>query len=264
MSGFVDRDSIQPRLARTARRAHRRLALASIHGLTARSAASAGWLTLLALALLTATACSTTLAPPPAAPSPGLYRVGAPDHLLISILPDPVIERTVTVRPDGMISIDLAGDIRASGYTVDEIAAEVEKRVSVYKRGATVTVSVLAAESTAVTVLGEVRGNRSFPLVKETRVSEAIGIVGGTTMFGNTDEVRVIRTRAGETALYVVDLDAITDGDLRTDIVLAAGDLVYVPPTVWAQFGYAIQALLFPFQPLLGFGTSLAGAAAAP
>ena len=86
---------------------------------------------LFALGLLATLGCSTTLAPPPSAPTPSTYRVGAPDQLLVSILPDPVIERAVTVRPDGMISIDLAGDIRAAGHTVDEIAAEVEKRVSI-------------------------------------------------------------------------------------------------------------------------------------
>jgi protein involved in polysaccharide export with SLBB domain len=271
MQGFVDSFSIQQRriqqrvvatgaeLGRVARH------LDPGVGLGARSIVPGGCTrALFALALLAALGCSTTLTPPPSAPTPSTYRVGAPDQLLVSILPDPVIERAVTVRPDGMISIDLAGDIRAAGHTVDEIAAEVERRVAVYKRGASVTVSVVAAQSTAVTVLGEVRGNQSFPLVKETRVAEAMGIVGGTTIFGNIDEVRVIRSRAGETVVYDVDLEAISEGDLRTNIVLAAGDLVYVPPTLWARFGYAMQALFFPLQPILGFGVSLAGAAAAP
>ena len=75
---------------------------------------------LFALGLLATLGCSTTLAPPPSAPTPSTYRVGAPDQLLVSILPDPVIERAVTVRPDGMISIDLAGDIRAAGHTEAE------------------------------------------------------------------------------------------------------------------------------------------------
>jgi polysaccharide export outer membrane protein len=264
MPGFVDLVLFQQRPIEQGRIAGRRCDVASRQRTLSPMASGSGMPVLLTLALLAAMGCSTVLSPPPAAPTPSVYRVGAPDQLLVSILPDPVIERAVTVRPDGMISIDLAGDIRAAGHTVDQIAAEVEKRVSVYKRGASVTVSVVAAQSTAVTVLGEVRGNQSFPLVKQTRVAEAMGIVGGTTIFGNIDAVRVIRSQGGETVVYEVDLAAISEGDLRTNIVLVAGDLVYVPPTVWARFGYAMQALFFPLQPILGFGVSLAGAAAAP
>lgn len=219
-------------------------------------------------ALLTALAmtlvgCATRLNPPPAPPSASEYRVGAPDQLLISILPEPTIERTVTVRPDGMISVDLIGDIQAAGRTVEEIAREVEGRVARYKRGATVTVSIVAAASTAITVLGEVGAQSTFPLVKETRVVEAMGQVGGATFFGNTDSIRVVRSRGGETVVFDVDLDAISKGDLRTNIVLAGGDIVYVPPTLWARIGYVFQAMLFPFQPLIGLGTSVAGTAIA-
>jgi hypothetical protein len=61
-----------------------------------------------------------------------------------------------------------------------------------------------------------------------------------------------------------VNLDAIQKGDLRTNIVLAGGDIVYVPPTVWARVGYVVQAVLFPFNPLLGVGMTVAGVAISP
>ena len=57
-------------------------------------------------------------------------------------------------------------------------------------------------------------------------------------------------------------LAAITHGDMSTNFVLREGDLIVVPPTLLARFGYAMQALLFPFQPLISAGTS-AGAIAA-
>ena len=58
-----------------------------------------------------------------------------------------------------------------------------------------------------------------------------------------------------------VDLAAIREGDLSTNVQVRAGDILYVPPTVLAQVGYAIQAVLFPFQPVLGIART-AGATA--
>ncbi len=208
--------------------------------------------------------CQTTLSAPPPVRSYENYRVGAPDRLSVSILPDPVITRDVVVRPDGMISVDLIGDVPASGRTVDEIARDVEKRVARFKRGASATVAVVEARSTAITILGEVRSNQTFPLLKETRVIEAIGMAGGTAPFASLGNVRVIRSQGGETSVIGVDLKAIQRGDLATNLMLIPGDVIYVPPTLLARFGYGVQALLFPFQPLMGIATSAAGNAILP
>jgi protein involved in polysaccharide export with SLBB domain len=119
-----------------------------------------------------------------------------------------------------------------------------------------VTVALEAALSTTISVTGEVRGPGSFPLVKETRAAEAIFKVGGETPFARTGKVKVVRSEGGETAIYLVNLDAIRGGDLSTNIVLRTGDIVYVPPNPWAVFGYAINVALFPFQPLIGLYSS--------
>ena len=214
--------------------------------------------------LLMLTVACASAKPMSAPPSQGYsaYHVGAPDELLITILPDPKVERIAVVRPDGMISVDLVGDVPAGGRTVEEIAADVQKRISRFKRGATVTVAVSRAASTAVTILGESAGNRSFALQKETRVAEAIGLAGGLNRFANIDKIRVVRPSSGETAVFKVDLAAIQKGDLRSNILLHAGDIIYIPPTGWARIGHTINAVLYPLQPFLGFGTSLAGSAA--
>jgi polysaccharide export outer membrane protein len=209
--------------------------------------------------------CATTPAPPPSREATASYVVGAPDELHVTILPDPAIERDVVVRPDGMISVDLIGDVPAGGRSIGEIASDVEQRISRFKRGAAVTVSLIAAHSTAITVLGEVQTPQTFPLLKQMRVAEAIAQVGGPiALTSNEDSIRVVRSGSGETVVYRVDLSAIQEGDLRTNIVLAEGDIVYVPPTVWARIGYTIQAILFPFNPLLGLGTTVAGVAITP
>ena len=221
-----------------------------------------GCLALAGVLLLLGLGCTTfDPIPPPDEVSFSAYRVGAPDVLAVTVLPEPLIARTVTVRPDGMISMDLIGDVPADGRTVDEISADIERRISRYKRDASVTVALEAAASTEITVFGEVNGPAAFPLLKETRVAEAIGQVGGETIFARTSRIRVVRSGGGETAVYLVNLNAIRRGDLSTNIQLVTGDIIYVPPTIFARIGYALNALLLPFQPVLGIVNSALGSA---
>lgn len=203
-----------------------------------------------------------TTAPPPSAPPIAGYVVGAPDMLEVHILPEPEIEREVRVRPDGKISIDLIGDIQAAGKTPLEIAAAIRREISRFKRDASVSVTVVDSPSQFVTVYGEVVTPGTFSLDTETRVSEAIGQVGGAKPFASLNKVRVIRSNGVTTDVLHVHLGRIQNGDLSTNFVVREGDLIVVPPTWLARVGYGVQMLLFPFQPVLGAAGSFGGAAA--
>jgi polysaccharide export outer membrane protein len=207
-------------------------------------------------------ACFTTPTPEPPIQYQD-YQVGAPDELAITILPEPVIQEVVVVRPDGRVTIQLLGDVEAGGRTTQMIADDIEKRIARYKRGAVVTVALARAQSSAVTVIGEVNGPRSFALVKAMRVAEALGQVEDVTWLANEDEIRVVRPGTPPQVIEV-DLAAIRGGDLSTNVQLYGGDIIYVPPTILARIGYAIRAVLFPFQPLLGLAYSAGGNAIVP
>lgn len=219
--------------------------------------------------LLTAVGCATP-APPPVLSAHTAYRVGAPDVLLVSILPEPVIEREVVVRPDGQISIDLIGDAQASGLTTEQIAEEIRVKISRYKRDASVTVTVTAAESDTVSLFGEVRNPGNFPILHDIRVAEAIAQLGGTTHFASRRYIRVIRSDGKTTEVIRVNLTDIQAGDLSTNIQLRSGDIIVVPPTTIAKIGYFLQQVFFPFQPIIQVGgsygaiTSLPGLGGAP
>ena len=201
-------------------------------------------------------------APLPASPPPETYRVGAPDQLLIQALPDPVISRIVTVRPDGYITFDLIGDVEAAGRTCTQIGEEIARRLGRFKRDADVTVSVEAARSEVVAIYGEVTKVGTIPLVTETRIGDAIAAMGGTTFTAWDTRVRVIRPGKDSTEVLAVNLSDIQEGDLTTNIVLRDGDIVVVPPTPIARVGYFLQTILFPYQQVLGPGLGAANLAA--
>jgi polysaccharide export outer membrane protein len=213
-------------------------------------------------ALFFAVGCSTVPAPNPIAADWKEYQVGAPDMLEVLILPDPVIELSLVVRPDGMISINLIGDVRAAGRTTSAISREIESKIAKFKLDANVTVRVANSASDTITVLGEVGRPSTFPLTRETRVIEAIGLVGGPTQFVSKANVRVLRVEGATTSIHFVNLRDIEGGDLTTNIVLEAGDIVYAPPNWLARIGYALQTLLFPFQPVMGAAASYGAASA--
>lgn len=204
---------------------------------------------LLAGALLLLTGCINPVPPPPVEYPD--YLVGAPDQLMVTALPEPRVEQTLTVRPDGKITVELVGDVQADGRTTQDIADEIQRRISRFKRGAAVTVALISAESPSITILGEVNRPTTFPLTRQMRVAEAIGIVGDLTSFASESRVRLIRP-GDPTRVIIVDMDDIERGNLSTNVQVFAGDLVYVPPTWWAQIGYTIEAIFFPFQPIFG------------
>jgi polysaccharide export outer membrane protein len=216
------------------------------------------WIAVLAIPLF-AVACAHSPNPAPDVRYVE-YQVGPPDRLTVTILPDPPVVENVVVRPDGMITVQLVGDVPAGGRTTDQIAKDIENRIARFKRGALVTVSLVGAESPVVSVFGEVRNPTTFPLTRQMRIAEALGTVGGPTLFANSDDVQLVRPGSPTKVLHV-DLDAIRDGDLRTNVQVYGGDIVYVPPTALASVGYFFQQLLFPFTPFFGAAGIAAGVA---
>lgn len=205
----------------------------------------------LAGAVLVLGGCQINPQPPPDAPQLHTYRIGPPDRLRITVFPEPVLESEVTVRPDGRISFELIGDVAVVGRTPDDVALEIQERISRYKREARVTVSVATSLTDSITIFGEVVQPGAFALERETRLAEAIGLRGGPTTFARKGKVRVIRVVDDRTQVYVADIGAIMRGDLTTNIMLQKGDIVVVPPNALARVGYAIQNVVFPFTTII-------------
>jgi len=218
------------------------------HRLASAAIAAATLGTLLALG------CASTGAKnaPPTPTSPAApYRVGQSDQLTVRVLPDPPIERVVKVRPDGRFSFDLIGDVDAAGRTTDEIAADIQQRIAVYRQNPSVSIALDQPSSTAVSVLGEVNKPLVFPLERDLRVSEAIAQAGGSTNLAAASRVRVIRRDGGESATYIANLDKIQAGDTSTDMRVERGDLIFVPPAHTVAAGYAIRRAIYPLEEVM-------------
>lgn len=131
------------------------------------------------------------------------YRVGPEDVLEIRVWADETLSTGVAVRPDGMISLPLVGDVLVAGKTAAEIAEEVEGLLKEYKASPQVDVNISQINSYRIYILGEVQKPGMVQVRNFTTLLQAIALVGGPTRFAS-DEILVLRKdpeRGGERVL---------------------------------------------------------------
>jgi polysaccharide export outer membrane protein len=194
--------------------------------------------------LLLLGACATTAginsAPSinPEAQAVSVYHIGVDDILQISVWHNPDLDVKVPVRPDGMISVPLIGDIEAGGKTPTEVAAAIADKLKTYVRDPQVAVILTELRSheylSRVRVTGAVRQPISVPYRQGMTVLDAVLAAGGTTDFAAADRTELYRKEGDTTRAYAVHLgDILKKGDLNTNYPAQPGDVITVPERVF-------------------------------
>lgn len=173
--------------------------------------------------------------PPPAAgPAADAYLIGVDDMVQVSVWGNPDAGVTAPVRPDGMISVPLLGDVAAGGRTPADVAQDIEARLQEYIKDARVSVILTELNSheylSRVRVTGAVRQPVSIPYRPGMTVLDAVLAAGGVTEFAAGNRARLHRRSGNGTGSYAVMLDnVLTSGDLSTNYTVAPGDVLTVP-----------------------------------
>ena len=158
------------------------------------------------------------------------YRLGAEDVLLVSVWKDEQLTREVVVRPDGMFSFPLVGDILAENQTVDDIRGDLVKRLTKYLPNPNVSVAVTKVASYKVYVVGRVNKPGEYVIGHYTDVLQALSLAGGLTPFAGENDIKVMRRVRGEQLAIPFRYGDIRKGkDLEQNILLQRGDVVMVP-----------------------------------
>lgn len=158
------------------------------------------------------------------------YSLGPEDVLLISVWKDEQLTREVVVRPDGMISFPLVGDVPAEGRTVEDLRIELVRRLTKYIPNANVTVAVTKVLSYKVYVVGRVTKPGEYLVGHYTDVLQALSLAGGLTPFAAENDIKIIRRIKGEQLVFPFRYSDVRKGrDLDQNILLQRGDVVMVP-----------------------------------
>jgi polysaccharide export outer membrane protein len=181
------------------------------------------------------------------------YSVAPPDQLNIEVKGYPEYTRTVIVRPDGKITVPSIGDIYVQGLTMPEITSAVVDGLTKELASPNVTVSLVAASSKAIYVLGEVKSPGSLPYYGDMTLVDAIGSAKGLSFYGDMTNIRLTRLGPdGAQTIVCINLKKlIDDGSPEENVVLREGDIIYVSPTPFAKVGYAFDQVLYPFRSIL-------------
>lgn len=162
-------------------------------------------------------------------PEAGEYRIGREDVLEVVVWHEPELTRVVPVRPDGRISLPLAGEVEAAGKTPAELQAGLAKALGPYIQDAAVAVLVREINGTRVFVLGEVTRPGGFPLRGPMTVVQAIALAGGRTEFAG-GAVHWLREKPdGKTDRVQLSFDDLVKGEAAGALWLRGGDVLYVP-----------------------------------
>lgn len=157
------------------------------------------------------------------------YIIGPADVIRVNVWKNTDLSETVTVGPDGFISLPLLGDVRVSGMTANQLSKALDMRLADFVVKAQVTVSIVEIRSRQVYVMGQVGKPGGYPLITPLTVLQVIAQAGGLTAFAHRKSILILRETNGSTQRLKFDYVAALNGHEKQNIVLQPGDTVVVP-----------------------------------
>lgn len=181
----------------------------------------------------------------------GAYLLKSGDVIEISVLEDANLNRRALVRPDGRISMPLAGEVVAAGRSLEAVQSDVRARLQgSFVNPPTVTASLVALAPPpipappappepeeppvlfSVYVLGEVQrpGMYEYDSEKPITVLQALTLAGGPATFAARNRIQIRRMGEGGETLTLFNYDALeTDATPSPLQPLGDGDVIVVP-----------------------------------
>ena len=157
------------------------------------------------------------------------YVIGADDSLQITVWQEPSISGTFPVRPDGMISLVLVGDIPAAGLTPMHLAHDITLKLKKFIQDPIVAVVVAAVKSQRVYLVGEVAHAGPIVLTPGMTPLQAIAEGGGLSPYANGKHCYILRGAQGKQTKIPFNYKLALKGDNRQDVPLLSGDTIVVP-----------------------------------
>lgn len=172
-----------------------------------------------------------TAAPPPAALAPAdasRYVIAPDDMLQVTVWKEPTLSGSFPVRPDGMISLVLLGDVRAAGMTPMQLGKDISGRLEKYVQNPIVTVVVSAVNSQRIFVVGEVGHIGPIQLTPGMTPLQAIASAGGLSPYASMKHIYILRGSQGKQTKIPYNYKAALNGDNQQNVSLLPGDTIVV------------------------------------
>jgi polysaccharide export outer membrane protein len=160
-----------------------------------------------------------------------LYRLCKSDVVVISFTFSPEFDQTVSVQPDGYLTLKGVKQMAAEGFTVPELEEAIGRAYAGVLRDPEVTIVLQDFDKPFFIVGGEVNHPAKYELRSDISVTEAVAIAGGLTPRAKHSQVVLFRRVSDDLVeSHLVDVKQIVKSrTLAEDIRLKPGDFLFVP-----------------------------------
>lgn len=165
------------------------------------------------------------------------YQIEREDVMLISFPLSPELNQTVTVQPDGFISLQGAPSIYIQGMTVPQTADAIKRAYNGILRNPIVNVDLEDFQKPFFSVTGQVGKPGQYELRSDLTLAEAIAVAGG--LAPTARQQVFLFHRANDQWYHVEELNLkdVFDGKkANEDAILKPGDMIFVPENKITKF----------------------------
>jgi polysaccharide export outer membrane protein len=176
------------------------------------------------------------------------YKINPSDTLDLTFSLTPEFNQTVTVQPDGYISLRDVGDLQVAGKTLPEFTEAVKAAYSKILHDPVISVDPKDFEKPYFIVGGQVGKPGKFDLRSDVTVTQAIAIAGGFTDSSKHSQVLLFRRVSDQwTEAKIINVKKMLNSrDLQEDPDLRPGDMLFVPKNALSK--------IKPFLPTTSVG----------
>lgn len=159
----------------------------------------------------------------------GRYVIGPLDVVVVKVWNQPQLSGAVNVGPDGMISLQLIGEVKADGLTALQLGDAIQARLKdCCLNNPQVDVTIGKINSKKYYVYGGVLKGGEFPLDEKITIMDALSLVGGFKDFAKPNKITI--TRGNQTFHFnYKDFIKGKNLDKNANIELQNGDRINVP-----------------------------------
>ena len=159
------------------------------------------------------------------------YRLQPGDVLEVQYRYSPEFNQTVTVQPDGYITLEIGGDLKVAGFTIEETRQAILRQASKRLQDPVATIVLKEFQKPYFVVAGEVTTPGKIEMRERVTAIQAIMLAGGMKETAKSSQVVVFRKINSDMAeVKLLNLKSVRrTSDLENDLTLQAGDMVFVP-----------------------------------
>jgi polysaccharide export outer membrane protein len=159
------------------------------------------------------------------------YRLQPGDVFEVQFRYSPEFNQTVAVQPDGYVSLEMGGDLKVAGLTIEQTRAAILKKASTRLQDPVAAIVLKEFQKPYFVIAGEVTLPGKIEMRERVTALQAIMLAGGMKEGARSSQVVVFRRINSDTAeVKLLNLkDIRRTSDLENDLTLQPGDMVYVP-----------------------------------